>query len=134
MKKRKKGDKLSNFIVYLPFRIPFSYYSSPPSFPSLSLDLPHSYLLLPIVSHRTHYPTHTLTTTHTHVSPYPAPLHHPTHDSLVKLPEVRETMQSMAREMMRAGMIEEMVDETMSSMEVRTWYHMYTVYQFVICY
>jgi hypothetical protein len=40
----------------------------------------------------------------------------------------------MAREMMRAGMIEEMVDETMSSMEVRTWYHMYTVYQFVICY
>ena len=38
--------------------------------------------------------------------------------SLVKLPEVRATMQAMAGEMMRAGMIEEMVDDTMSSMEV----------------
>lgn len=38
--------------------------------------------------------------------------------SLVKLPEVRETMHAMAKEMMRAGMIEELVDETMSSMEV----------------
>lgn len=51
------------------------------------------------------------------------------HRSLVKLPEVRETMNAMAKEMMRAGMIEEMVDETMSSMEVchRT-YHTYELY------
>jgi charged multivesicular body protein 3 len=41
----------------------------------------------------------------------------------VKLPEVRETMNAMAKEMMRAGMIEEMVDETMSSMEVTQQYN-----------
>ena len=38
--------------------------------------------------------------------------------SLVQLPEVRATMHAMATEMIRAGMIEEVIDDTMSSMEV----------------
>eukprot|EP00596_Hydrurales_sp_CCMP1899_P006104 CAMPEP_0119034030 /NCGR_PEP_ID=MMETSP1177-20130426/1092_1 /TAXON_ID=2985 /ORGANISM="Ochromonas sp, Strain CCMP1899" /LENGTH=217 /DNA_ID=CAMNT_0006991225 /DNA_START=169 /DNA_END=822 /DNA_ORIENTATION=+ len=38
-------------------------------------------------------------------------------NSLVKLPEIRATMQAMSTEMARAGMIEEMVGDTMESME-----------------
>ncbi|KOB70897.1 Charged multivesicular body protein 3, partial [Operophtera brumata] len=34
---------------------------------------------------------------------------------LVRLPEVAATMQELSKEMMRAGIIEEMLDETMSS-------------------
>ena len=37
---------------------------------------------------------------------------------MVQLPEVRATMHAMATEMIRAGMIEEVIDDTMSSMEV----------------
>ena len=37
--------------------------------------------------------------------------------ALVRLPEVAATMQELSKEMMRAGIIEEMLDETMSSME-----------------
>ena len=36
---------------------------------------------------------------------------------LVKLPEVAKTMQDMSREMMKAGIIEEMLEDTMESME-----------------
>jgi hypothetical protein len=38
----------------------------------------------------------------------------------VKLPEIRATMHAMATEMTRAGMIEEMVGDTMEAMEVST--------------
>uniref|UniRef100_A0A182SYX1 Charged multivesicular body protein 3 n=1 Tax=Anopheles maculatus TaxID=74869 RepID=A0A182SYX1_9DIPT len=37
--------------------------------------------------------------------------------ALVKLPEVAATMREMSREMMKAGIIEEMIDETMESLE-----------------
>ncbi|KAG6451222.1 charged multivesicular body protein 3 [Manduca sexta] len=37
--------------------------------------------------------------------------------ALVRLPEVAATMQELSKEMMRAGIIEEMLDDTMSSME-----------------
>lgn len=37
--------------------------------------------------------------------------------ALVKLPEVATTMRDMSKEMMKAGIIEEMIDETMESME-----------------
>lgn len=37
--------------------------------------------------------------------------------ALVRLPEVAQTMQDLSKEMMRAGIIEEMLDDTMSSME-----------------
>ncbi|XP_008560253.1 charged multivesicular body protein 3 [Microplitis demolitor] len=37
--------------------------------------------------------------------------------SLVKVPEVAATMREMSREMMKAGIIEEMLDETMDSIE-----------------
>lgn len=37
--------------------------------------------------------------------------------ALVRLPEVAATMQELSKEMMRAGIIEEMLDETMSSVE-----------------
>lgn len=37
--------------------------------------------------------------------------------ALVRLPEVAHTMQEMSKEMMRAGIIEEMLDETMSAVE-----------------
>lgn len=37
--------------------------------------------------------------------------------SLVRVPEVAQTMRDMSKEMMRAGIIEEMLDETMSGME-----------------
>ena len=54
--------------------------------------------------------------------------------SLVKLPEVKATMTNMAREMMRAGMIEEMVDDTMSSMDVRTlWTRSFCLLYISLC-
>lgn len=37
--------------------------------------------------------------------------------SLVKVPEVAATMREMSKEMMKAGIIEEMLDETMDSVE-----------------
>lgn len=37
--------------------------------------------------------------------------------ALIRLPEVAATMQELSKEMMRAGIIEEMLDDTMSSME-----------------
>ncbi|KXJ76844.1 charged multivesicular body protein 3 [Aedes albopictus] len=37
--------------------------------------------------------------------------------SLVKLPEVAASMREMSKEMMKAGIIEEMIDETMESLE-----------------
>lgn len=37
--------------------------------------------------------------------------------SLVRLPEVANTMREMSKEMMKAGIIEEMMDETMESLE-----------------
>ncbi|XP_077283928.1 vacuolar protein sorting 24 [Arctopsyche grandis] len=37
--------------------------------------------------------------------------------SLVRLPEVANTMRDMSKEMMKAGIIEEMLDETMDSLE-----------------
>lgn len=37
--------------------------------------------------------------------------------TLVRLPEIAHTMQEMSKEMMKAGIIEEMLDETMSSVE-----------------
>lgn len=37
--------------------------------------------------------------------------------ALIRLPEVAQTMQELSKEMMRAGIIEEMLDDTMSSME-----------------
>lgn len=37
--------------------------------------------------------------------------------ALVKLPEVAASMREMSKEMMKAGIIEEMIDETMESME-----------------
>uniref|UniRef100_A0A2M3Z7N0 Putative vacuolar sorting protein vps24 n=1 Tax=Anopheles braziliensis TaxID=58242 RepID=A0A2M3Z7N0_9DIPT len=37
--------------------------------------------------------------------------------ALVKLPEVAATMREMSKEMMKAGIIEEMIDETMESLE-----------------
>lgn len=37
--------------------------------------------------------------------------------SLVKVPEIAATMRDMSKEMMKAGIIEEMLDETMSSIE-----------------
>ncbi|XP_050071061.1 charged multivesicular body protein 3 [Anopheles maculipalpis] len=37
--------------------------------------------------------------------------------ALVKLPEVAGTMREMSKEMMKAGIIEEMIDETMESLE-----------------
>lgn len=36
---------------------------------------------------------------------------------LVRIPEVAQTMQDMSKEMMKAGIIEEMLDETFDSME-----------------
>ena len=36
---------------------------------------------------------------------------------LVRLPEVAATMRDMSKEMMRAGIIEEMLEETMESLE-----------------
>lgn len=36
---------------------------------------------------------------------------------LVKLPDIAKTMQDMSREMMKAGIIEEMIEDTMESME-----------------
>lgn len=36
---------------------------------------------------------------------------------LVRVPEVAQTMRDMSKEMMRAGIIEEMLDETFESME-----------------
>lgn len=36
---------------------------------------------------------------------------------LIKIPEIQATMQTMAKEMMKAGIIEEMVEETMEQME-----------------
>lgn len=37
--------------------------------------------------------------------------------NLIRIPEVAHTMQEMSKEMMKAGIIEEMLDETMDSME-----------------
>lgn len=37
--------------------------------------------------------------------------------ALIRLPEVAQVMQEMSKEMMRAGIIEEMLDETMSGVE-----------------
>lgn len=37
--------------------------------------------------------------------------------ALIRLPEIAHTMQELSKEMMRAGIIEEMLDDTMSSME-----------------
>lgn len=37
--------------------------------------------------------------------------------SLVRLPEIAAVMRDMSKEMMKAGIIEEMVDDTMSSLE-----------------
>jgi len=37
--------------------------------------------------------------------------------SLVKLPEVQKTMQELSREMMKAGILEEMVEDTMEGLE-----------------
>lgn len=37
--------------------------------------------------------------------------------ALLRLPEIAQTMQELSKEMMKAGIIEEMVDETMSGME-----------------
>lgn len=36
---------------------------------------------------------------------------------LIRIPEVAHTMQEMSKEMMKAGIIEEMLDETMDSFE-----------------
>lgn len=36
---------------------------------------------------------------------------------LVRVPEVAQTMQDMSKEMMKAGIIEEMLDETFEDME-----------------
>lgn len=36
---------------------------------------------------------------------------------LVKLPEISATMREMSKEMMKAGILEEMIDETMESLE-----------------
>lgn len=36
---------------------------------------------------------------------------------LVRIPEVAQTMQEMSKEMMKAGIIEEMLDETFEGME-----------------
>lgn len=36
---------------------------------------------------------------------------------LIRVPEVAQTMQEMSKEMMKAGIIEEMLDDTMSEME-----------------
>lgn len=36
---------------------------------------------------------------------------------LVKLPELAKTMQDMSREMMKAGIIEEMLEDTMETLE-----------------
>lgn len=36
---------------------------------------------------------------------------------LIRVPEVAQTMQDMSKEMMRAGIIEEMLDETMDNFE-----------------
>ncbi|KAJ8928463.1 hypothetical protein NQ314_018968 [Rhamnusium bicolor] len=36
---------------------------------------------------------------------------------LVRIPEVAQTMQEMSKEMMKAGIIEEMLDETMEDLE-----------------
>lgn len=36
---------------------------------------------------------------------------------LVRLPEIAETMREMSREMTKAGILEEMIDETMESLE-----------------
>lgn len=38
-------------------------------------------------------------------------------NSLVKLPEIRATMQAMSTEMAKAGMIEELIGDTMESMD-----------------
>lgn len=40
-----------------------------------------------------------------------------TMQSLVKLPEIQKTMMEMSREMMKAGIIEEMLDDAMESLE-----------------
>jgi charged multivesicular body protein 3 len=37
--------------------------------------------------------------------------------SLVKLPEIQKTMQEMSREMMKAGILEEMIEDTMETLE-----------------
>jgi len=37
--------------------------------------------------------------------------------SLIRVPEVAATMREMSKEMMKAGIIEEMLDETMDSIE-----------------
>ena len=37
--------------------------------------------------------------------------------ALIRLPEIAQTMQELSKEMMKAGIIEEMLDETMSGME-----------------
>lgn len=37
--------------------------------------------------------------------------------TLVRVPEVAQTMRDMSKEMMKAGIIEEMLDETMDSLE-----------------
>lgn len=37
--------------------------------------------------------------------------------ALVRLPEISQTMQEMSREMTKAGILEEMIDETMESVE-----------------
>lgn len=36
---------------------------------------------------------------------------------LIRIPEVAQTMQDMSKEMMKAGIIEEMLDETMEGLE-----------------
>lgn len=36
---------------------------------------------------------------------------------LVKMPEISKTMQDMSREMMKAGIIEEMLEDTMETLE-----------------
>lgn len=40
-----------------------------------------------------------------------------TMQALIKIPEIQQTMQDMSREMMKAGIIEEMLDDTMSGLE-----------------
>jgi len=37
--------------------------------------------------------------------------------ALIKIPEIQQTMQEMSREMMKAGIIEEMLDDTMSGLD-----------------
>lgn len=37
--------------------------------------------------------------------------------ALLRLPEIAQTMQELSKEMMKAGIIEEMLDETMSGIE-----------------